>query len=191
MAEDPIRCPWCLKDPLYVAYHDLEWGVPEREELKVFEHLCLETFQCGLSWLLVLRRRRHLRAALLGFDPEALAPWGEGEISAALQAEGMIRCVSKVRGVVRNARALLGLWNRGLRLSDLVWSPFGGETRVNRRRLGEALPASTPESEDLSRRLRGLGFSFVGPVVCYSLMQALGVVDDHVVECVRHPSRRG
>ncbi|MCX7828375.1 MAG: DNA-3-methyladenine glycosylase I [Thermanaerothrix sp.] len=190
MGDERVRCCWALKDPLYIEYHDREWGTPERDEVKIFQHLCLEVFQCGLSWLLILKRRPFLMGALSGFDPVKLAEMDEDGMMRALEAPFMIRSPRKVLGVLNNARALLSMWDRGLSLSHEVWSAVGGVTRVNRRSIWEALPASTEESKALSRRLKSLGFAFVGPVVCYSLMQAVGAVDDHGVECFRHSSNR-
>ncbi|EHM10700.1 3-methyladenine DNA glycosylase [Thermanaerovibrio velox DSM 12556] len=190
MGDDKVRCPWALQDPLYIQYHDQEWGTPERDELKVFQHLCLEVFQFGLSWLLILKRRPFLMRALLDFEPMRLAEMDEEGVMAALQMPMMIRSPAKVLGVVNNARALLRMWDRGLSLSDQVWSAVGGVPIVSRRSIREPLPPSTEESRALSRRLKSLGFVFTGPVVCYSLMQAVGAVDDHGVECFRHSFNR-
>ena len=191
MFEEPLRCLWPGEDPLYRAYHDEEWGTPQRDEGAVFEHLVLEGFQAGLSWILVLRRREALRAALEGFDPVRLAAWGEEDLDRALLAPGMIRHRPKVAAARDNARALLALWDRGQSLSGLFWDPFGGVPEVHAYRLGESLPSQTGASRVLSGELKRRGFRFVGPTSCYAALQALGVVDDHAVECFRHTSRRG
>jgi DNA-3-methyladenine glycosylase I len=185
-----FRCPWAEGDPLYEAYHDGEWGTPQRDGRRLFELLVLEAFQAGLSWLLVLRRREALRAALEGFDPERLAAWGPDRIGEALEAPGMIRNRRKVEAAVLNARAVLGLAGRGIALPEFLWSFVGGRPQVHDFRVGEALPCESPASRAMSRALKGEGFSFVGPTLCYALMQAAGLVDDHYRECFRHSSRR-
>ena len=177
MAPELCRCPWPGKDDLYLKYHDCEWGVPVRDDTTLFEVLILEGAQAGLSWILVLRRREALRAALEGFDPVRLASWGEEDLARALQAPGMIRNRLKVAAVRDNARALLALWDRGESLSGLFWDPVGGVPEVHAYRLGEPLPPHTEASRSLSRELKRRGFRFVGPTGCYAAMQALNAVD--------------
>lgn len=188
--DERVRCLWAQVDPLYVQYHDTEWGTPERDDRRIFAHLCLEVFQCGLSWLLVLRRREALSRALFDFSPQALGAMDEGAVRAVMSEPGMIQSFGKLMGIVHNARCLLRMWDMGLSLSQEVWSLVGGVTMVNQRRIGEPLPGFTQESAALSRRLKEVGFKFVGPTVCYSLMQAVGAVDDHAVECFRHSFNR-
>jgi DNA-3-methyladenine glycosylase I len=172
-------------DPLYEAYHDDEWGRPVTTERGLFEKVCLEGFQAGLSWSLVLRRRDSLRAAFAGFDPDALAGWGEAELAAALDAPGVIRSPAKVAMVVSNARACVELRETG-GLSQLIWS-FAPRGRRAAPRSFADVPAVTPESTAMAAALKRAGFRFVGATTCYALMQADGLVNDHVAAC---PVRR-
>lgn len=166
-------------DPLYAAYHDLEWGRPVRDERGLFEHLCLEGFQAGLSWRLVLERRPFLRRAFRGFDLEAVAALGTEDIAAILETPGVIRHRGKVEAAVGNARATLALHGLGTTLVDLVWAhrPAGGGRR------DWPPSATTPEATALARSLRRSGFRFIGPTTAYALMQACGVVNDHGPDC--------
>jgi DNA-3-methyladenine glycosylase I len=185
-----FRCPWAESHPLYVAYHDAEWGIPLRDDRRLFELLILEGFQAGLSWLLILKRREALREAFEGFDPGRLAAWGDDRIETALGAPGVIRNRRKVEAVRKNARACLDLTGRGIRLSELLWSFVGGKQEVHGFHVGEVLPCESDASRAMSRSLKGEGFSFVGATICYAFMQAAGLVDDHYLECFRHSSRR-
>ena len=168
-------------DPLSEAYHDQEWGVPIHDEDELFERLVLEGFQCGLSWSLVLRRREGLRDALAGFDPSVLANWGDDEIERLLTDERVIRNRNKIRAAVSNSRALLALHEAGGRLGELIWSARP-ETHERPQTFAE-MAATTPQSDALARSLKRAGFRFVGPTTMYATMQAVGVVNDHLVGC--------
>ncbi len=177
------RCAWVpAGDPLYVAYHDEEWGVPMRDEQALFELLNLEGAQAGLSWSTILRKRVGYRAAVAGWDVEAIAQFGEDDVSRLLVDAGIVRHRGKIEAVIGNARAALAL---DVPLSELLWSFVGGETRVNSWRTTGEIPASTPESTAMSKELKRRGFRFTGPTTCYALMQSAGLVDDHTVDCFR------
>ena len=184
------RCGWCGTDPLYVAYHDEEWGVPLRADRDLFEFLILEGMQAGLSWLTVLRKRENFRVALAGFDPEVIARFGDHDRQRLLADAGIIRNRQKVEAVIGNARAVLELRDRGIALCDRLWDCVDGTPRQNEWSTLGAVPAATAESTALSRRLRADGFRFVGPTICYALMQATGMVNDHLVTCPRHRACR-
>lgn len=176
------RCAWCASDPEYTRYHDEEWGVPLTDDRRLFEKICLEGFQAGLSWLTILRRREGFRAAFAGFDPELVARFDETDIERLLGDAGIIRHRGKIEATINNARAVLEL---EMPLTDLVWgfAPAPG-LRARPTGLGE-IPAVTPESTALSKELRKRGFRFVGPTTMYALMQSAGLVDDHVDGCWR------
>jgi DNA-3-methyladenine glycosylase I len=177
------RCAWVpAGDPLYVAYHDEEWGVPQREERALFELLNLEGQQAGLSWSTILRKREGYRAAFAGWDVEAIARFGERDVERLLGDAGIVRHRGKIEAVVANARATLDL---DVSLSELLWSFVGGETRANDWTAVGDIPASTPESAAMSKELKRRGFRFVGPTTCYALMQSAGLVDDHTLDCFR------
>ena len=178
-----VRCWWCGRDPDYLVYHDTEWGVPVRDDRAVFEKLCLEGFQAGLSWLTILRKRAAFRAAFAGFDPAIVADFGDAEVARLLADPGIVRNGAKIEATVANARAFLRLSEAGERLGDLVWSFQPTSTSRPRRR--DDVPATTRESVALSHALKARGFRFVGPTTCYATMQALGLVDDHLEGCWR------
>ena len=181
-ADNSMRCPWCGTDPLYVAYHDQEWGRPERDPRRLFELLMLEAFQAGLSWITVLRKRPAFRAAFHGFDPETLATWGEAEVTRLCQDPGIIRHRGKIDSTLRAARAFQRIEaDRGF--SPVLWSFTGGQTLDHRPASMAEVPAQTPESQAMSRALKAEGFSFVGPTITYAFMQASGMVNDHLVAC--------
>ena len=177
------RCGWARAgDPLYVAYHDEEWGVPSHDERHLFEMLVLEGAQAGLSWSTILRKREGYRRAFAGFDPARVARFGPADVERLIADPGIVRNRLKVESAIANARATLEAGG----LDELLWSVVGGEPIVNRRRsLGE-IPAETAESRALSKELKRRGFRFVGPTICYALMQACGLVNDHVVGCFRY-----
>jgi DNA-3-methyladenine glycosylase I len=191
MIEEPRRCPWCGNDPLYRAYHDLEWGVPAHDERHLFEMLILEGAQAGLSWITILRKREGYRRAFEGFDPERMARFDEGRIAALLADPGIVRNRLKVRAAVTNARALLDLHDRGRTLDGLLWDFVDGVPRQNAWRGLAEVPARTAESDAMSRALKALGFTFVGSTICYGLMQAIGLVNDHTLDCYRHGELAG
>ena len=183
------RCPWCGTDPLYVAYHDAEWGVPLRDERRLFELLILEGAQAGLSWLTILRKRDGYRRAFDGFDAARIAGYGEADMTRLLADPGIVRNRLKVQAAVTNARALLNLYDRGTTLSETLWRHVGGEPVCNRWRTTEEVPVTTPVSDAMSRELKRLGFRFVGSTICYALMQSAGLVNDHLAGCFRHTDR--
>lgn len=167
------------------AYHDTEWGVPSRDDGHLFEMLVLEGAQAGLTWLTVLQRRAGYRAAFAGFDPKAVAAFGPERVEALLLDPGIIRNRRKIEGAVANARAFLALQAAHGRFADYLWGFVDGVPVVNAWRDESEIPATSPLAEALSRDLRRRGFTFVGPTICYAFLQAVGVVDDHVVTCFR------
>jgi DNA-3-methyladenine glycosylase I len=183
----PTRCGWApAGDPLYVAYHDEEWGVPSHDEHHLYEMLTLEGAQAGLSWATILRKREGYRQAFSGFDPARVARFGTRDVERLLADPAIVRNRLKVESTVANARAILALRDSHETLDGLLWGFVGGEPRRNSWRALADLPAQTDESRAMSRELKRRGFRFVGPTVCYALMQAVGLVNDHVVSCFRH-----
>ena len=181
------RCAWVpLADPLYVAYHDEEWGRPTREERMLFELLNLEGAQAGLSWSTILRKREGYRKAFAGWDVEAVARFDASDVERLLADPGIVRHRGKIEAVVGNARAVLAL---DVPLSELLWSFVDGETRMNQWRTVAEIPAETAESNAMSKALKRLGFRFIGPTTCYAFMQSAGLVDDHVLDCFTRQGR--
>ena len=175
------RCAWGASSPEYRAYHDQEWGRPVDDDAAVYEHLCLEGFQCGLSWLTVLRKRDALRRAFASFDPHVVASFGDADVERLCGDPSVVRHRAKIQAAVGNARATVALEERGASLAALVWAHRPEVEHPPTCRAD--VPASTPESAALSRTLRALGFTFVGPKTAYAAMQSLGVVNDHLVGC--------
>jgi DNA-3-methyladenine glycosylase I len=173
-----LRCPWGLSAPEYLAYHDEEWGRPVRGDTAIFERLCLEGFQSGLSWLTILRKRENFRAAFAGFEPAAVAAFGDQDVARLMADAGIVRNRAKINAVLTNARAVLALPDS---LTDLVWK-YASDSAPAPRTLDD-LPASTPASKALSAELRKRGFTFTGPVTAYATMQACGIVNDHLAAC--------
>jgi DNA-3-methyladenine glycosylase I len=190
MQKEIIRCPWCLGDELYTRYHDEEWGVPLRDSGRLFEALILDGAQAGLSWITILKRREGYRAAFDGFDPEKIAHYGEGDIARLLGDPRIIRNRLKIESAIRNARAVLAMRDEGLPLADFFWGFVGGNPVVNRFKTTAEIPASTPLSAQISRELKRRGFSFVGPTIIYAMMQASGLVNDHLIDCFRYETPR-
>jgi DNA-3-methyladenine glycosylase I len=180
------RCPWCGSDPLYVAYHDEEWGVPCHDERTLFEFLLLEGAQAGLSWITILRKRENYRRAFDGFDAQRIARYGEKDIARLLGDAGIVRNRLKIAAAIDNARAALALYASGGSLDELFWKYVDGRPVTNRWRRLDQIPIYTPAAEALSKELKSRGFRFVGPTVIYSHMQATGMVNDHLVSCPRH-----
>jgi DNA-3-methyladenine glycosylase I len=176
-----IRC-WPTTDPLYIAYHDEEWGRPVRDEQHLLERLCLEGFQSGLAWITILRKRESFRAAFRGFDPEQIARFGDADVQRLMADAGIVRNRAKIEATIANARATVALHEAGQTLRALLWSFAPQGERPVARTLQE-VPASTPESKALARELKKRGFRFVGPTTAYALMQATGIVNDHVEHC--------
>lgn len=179
------RCPWVGDDPLYRAYHDTEWGVPEHDDRALFEKLVLDGFQAGLSWLIILKKRDNFRRAFSGFAPEKIARYRPAKIESLLKDEGIVRNRQKVEATVTNARAYLKLVKEQS-FDEYLWAFVDGATKVNRLNLDSDYPTTSAESEAMSKDLRVRGFKFVGPTICYAFMQAVGMVHDHTVECFRY-----
>lgn len=179
------RCPWCGTDPLYVRYHDTEWGRPEYEARALWECLILESFQAGLSWITILRRRESFRAAFAGFDPARIAQWGEAEITRLLADPGIIRHRGKIAATIAGARAFMRIETRQ-GFSPFIWSFVGGHPLQPQRRSMGDIPAQSPQAMALSKALKAEGFKFVGPTICYAFLQAAGLVNDHLVGCPQH-----
>lgn len=186
MDEIQVRCPWATDDPLYIAYHDREWGVPLHDDRALFEFLVLEGAQAGLSWLTILRKRENYRRAFDGFDPAAVARFDEARVAALLGDPGIIRNRLKINAAVGNARAFLKVQDEFGSFAAYMWAFVGGRPIVNRWESLRQVPAQTAESRALSQDLKRRGFSFVGPTIMYAHMQAVGMVNDHLVGCFRH-----
>jgi DNA-3-methyladenine glycosylase I len=181
-ATDHDRCPWCGTDPLYVAYHDREWGRPTRDPHRLFELLVLESFQAGLSWITILRKRDAFRAAFAGFDPAVLASWGESDTLRLLGDPGIVRHRGKIEATYRAARAFLRI-EAAVGFSPFLWSFAGDGPDRTRPSTMSDVPAQTPQSLAMSRALKAEGFNFVGPTITYAFMQASGMVNDHLASC--------
>lgn len=177
------RCPWCGDDPLYVAYHDREWGVPSHHDRHLFEMLVLEGAQAGLSWITILRKREHYRAAFAGFDPARVARFDARERQRLLRNPGIVRNRLKVESAVGNARAFLALQAEHGSFASWLWSFTGGRPLVNRFRSMRQVPPRTGLSDRISKELKRSGFRFVGSTIVYAFLQAVGVVDDHLLSC--------
>ena len=187
------RCPWCTSTPLYMEYHDKEWGVPVHDDQKFFEFLILEGAQAGLSWITILNRRENYRAAFDGFDPHMVARYDEKKRLELLANPGIIRNKLKVNGAVKNAKALLAFEKEGGDFSAFLWSFVGGQPKVNAFASMDEVPATTPDSDAMSKALKKMGFTFVGSTICYAFMQACGMVNDHLTDCFcyKSPAARG
>jgi len=185
-----IRCPWCAGDALYTRYHDEEWGRPLRDSRRLFELLVLEGAQAGLSWITILRRREGYRAAFDGFDPAKIARYGEGRVEKLMADRRVIRNRRKIESTIGNARAFLALEGREGSFARWLWAYVDNKPIVNHFRSMAEVPAQTPLSARISADLKALGFSFAGPTIVYSLMQAAGMVNDHLVSCAWHGAAR-
>ncbi len=186
MAVDLARCWWPGDDPVYVAYHDDEWGVPERDEQALFEKLLLDGAQAGLSWITILRKREGYRAAFDNFDPAVVAEYDEAKIAALLADPGIVRNRLKVAGAIRNARAFLAIQAEHGSFDAYIWRFVDGTPIQNSRRGMGDIPASTPRSDAISKDLKKRGFTFVGSTIVYAHMQATGMVNDHITDCFRY-----
>ncbi len=187
---DPTRCRWCGTDPLYQQYHDEEWGVPVRDDQRMFEFIILEGAQAGLSWITILRKRENYRAAFDNFDPEKIARYTPARLEKLLLNPGIVRNRLKVEAAVRNARAYLNIQEKQGSFSDYLWQFVDGEPVQNSWASMKQVPASTPQSDQMSKALKKAGFNFVGSTICYAHMQATGMVNDHTVDCFRHQECR-
>ena len=188
MSDGLIRCNWrgMAGDPLYEAYHDQEWGVPERDPVALWEKLVLDGFQAGLAWITILRKREAFRAAFAGFNPEAVARFGEADRARLLADAGIVRSAAKIDAAISGARIFLDMREAGEDFSDFLWSFTDGRPIQTFREGLADLPAETPLSREISAALKARGFRFVGPVIVYAYMQAVGMVNDHLVSCHRH-----
>ncbi len=180
------RCPWPGLDPFYVAYHDTDWGVPETDDRALFEKLILDGFQAGLSWITILRKRENFRTAFDGFQPDKIARYTPAKIEALMADTGIVRNRAKVEGTVRSARSWLEMMERGS-FSRHVWDFVDGAPVQGTFRTHEDVPTQTKAAMALSQDLKARGFSFVGPTIVYAFMQAVGMVNDHLIGCYRHP----
>jgi DNA-3-methyladenine glycosylase I len=183
------RCLWATRDPLYVAYHDEEWGVPEFDDRALFEKLLLDGFQAGLSWITILRKRPAFRVAFDGFDPERIARYDQCKLDSLMTNEGIVRNRAKIEGARASARAFLSLAEKE-GLSRRLWNYVDGRPIQSAFASRDRIPAETPLSKTISRDLKSLGFAFCGPTIVYAFMQAVGMVNDHVVDCHRHEACR-
>jgi len=179
---EPTRCRWVTDDPIYIDYHDREWGVPERDDRALWEKLILDGFQAGLSWITILRKRDAFRRAFAGFDPEKIARFGARDVTRLMGDAGIVRNRAKIEATIGNARAFLDTPG----FARWCWSFVGGAPRVNRFGPRSQIPAATDESRALSKALAARGFRFVGPTIVYAWMQACGLVNDHLTTCFRH-----
>lgn len=180
------RCEWAGSEPLYVAYHDQEWGVPQHDDAKLFEMLILEGAQAGLSWSTILNKRENYRKAFADFDPQKVAGFEDAKIAELLKNPGIVRNRLKINAAVQNAKALLEVQDEFGSFDAYIWGFVGGEPKVNAWKSLSEIPAQTPESEAMSKDLKQRGFRFVGPTICYAFMQAVGMVNDHVADCFRY-----
>ncbi len=190
-SQEPSRCAWAGSDPLYCAYHDHEWGVPERDSRALWEKLVLDGFQAGLAWITILRKREAFRTAFAGFDPDAVAGFGSAEVERLMNDPGIVRSRAKIEAAIVSARTYVNLRDAGVEFADFVWSFTDGAPIQNAWPSTREVPAQTPLSKEISRALKAEGFKFVGPVIVYAWMQATGMVNDHVETCFRHAEVQG
>ncbi len=180
------RCPWAGNDPLYIQYHDHEWGLPAHDDSRLFEMLLLEGAQAGLAWITILRKRENYRLAFDGFHAETIARYDERKVAALLADAGIVRNRLKVAAFIRNAQATLRVREEFGSLDAYLWRFVGGQPIQNHRRTLKEVPPTSPEAEAMSKDLKKRGFTFVGPTICYAFMQACGMVNDHLVDCFRY-----
>lgn len=181
-----VRCEWAGADPLYIMYHDREWGVPVHDDQRLFEFLILEGAQAGLSWITILRKRENYRQAFANFNPQDVARFDTAKQQSLLQNPGLVRNRKKVEAAIQNARAYLRIQDEFGSFDDYIWRFVGGAPVINHWQSLAEIPSYTPVSETISKDLKRRGFNFVGPTICYAFMQAIGMVNDHVVGCFRH-----
>jgi DNA-3-methyladenine glycosylase I len=183
---EKIRCPWCLSDPLYIKYHDTEWGKPLKNSQKLFEFLILDGAQAGLSWITILKRREGYRAAFDNMDPEKIARYGAKDITRLMADERIIRNRRKIESAVENAKSYLKIMEGPVSFSKWLWNWVDGKPIINHYKTLAEVPPSTELSQRISKELKKSGFSFVGPTIIYAFMQAAGMVNDHLENCWRH-----
>jgi DNA-3-methyladenine glycosylase I len=187
-----VRCPWPGVDPLYVAYHDKEWGVPEFDARALYEKLVLDGFQAGLSWITILRKRENFRKAFDGFDPEKVARYGKRDFARLMKNEGIIRSNGKIKAAIKGAQLWLDIQEKEPGgFPYLIWKHVDGRPKVNRYKTIKTIPPKTAMSEKLAKELKQRGFNYCGPVIVYAFAQAIGMVNDHIVSCHRHPVCEG
>lgn len=187
---EPVRCAWPGADPLYCAYHDQEWGTPEYDSRALWEKLALDGFQAGLSWITILRKREAFRRAFAQFEPIAVARFDQQDVARLLGDAGIVRSRAKIEATIGNARAYLAMLDRGEDFSDFLWSFVDGRPVQNAWTDRAQVPAETPVSVEISKALKARGFKFCGPIIVYAFLQAVGVVNDHIVDCFRHDEVR-
>jgi DNA-3-methyladenine glycosylase I len=180
------RCPWCGTDPLYVAYHDTDWGVPEHDSRALFEKLILDGFQAGLSWITILRKRENFRKAFDGFVCEKIVAYDAAKVESLMADTGIVRNRAKIEGTILGARAFLDMRDKGVDFADYLWGFVDGKPVQNALATMKDAPTQTPVSLAISKDLAKRGFKFVGPTIIYAFMQAVGMVNDHLVDCHRH-----
>jgi DNA-3-methyladenine glycosylase I len=182
-----VRCGWSVKEPIYIAYHDEEWGVPEYDGRALYEKLVLDGFQAGLSWITILKKRENFRAAFDKFDPEKIARYGKRDVNRLMKDAGIVRSGAKIDAAIRGAQLWLEIEEKEPGgFAHFIWKHVDGVPKVNRYKTLKQVPAKTPMSERLSKELKSRGFNFCGPVIVYAFAQAVGVVNDHIVSCHRH-----
>jgi DNA-3-methyladenine glycosylase I len=180
------RCPWPREDLLYIAYHDQEWGVPEYDDRALYEKLVLDGFQAGLSWIIILRKRENFRRAFDGFLPEKIARYRAAKIERLMRDEGIVRNRAKIEGTILSARAWIDVMENGPGFAKLLWNFVDGRPKINRYKTMAQVPAETATSRAMSKELSQRGFKFCGPTIVYAFMQAVGMVNDHLITCHRH-----
>jgi DNA-3-methyladenine glycosylase I len=185
-ADGLVRCAWPKDDPLYVAYHDEEWGVPEWDDRALFEKLILDGFQAGLSWITILRKRENFRAAFDDFNPEKIARYTAKKVERLMQDAGIVRNRAKIEGTIGSAKGYLKIMESGPGFSAMLWDHLGGKPRDNKIKTFKQIPTEDETSRAMSKQLLAHGFKFVGPTIVYAFMQATGMVNDHLVTCHRH-----
>ena len=189
--DDKVRRCWGSGDPLMATYHDLEWGVPVRDDRMLYQHLVLDGFQAGLSWRTILYKRENFRRAFEGFDPQRIAAYGKRDVARLMRDPGIVRNRQKIEAAIANAQAFLALIEADGSFNDFLWSFTGGRTKLGKAaRRWQDIPTHTPESDAMAIALKARGFRFAGTTICYAFMQAVGMVDDHMVGCFRYQPRR-
>lgn len=181
-----VRCQWCLDNDLYIKYHDEEWGVPTFDDKRIFEFIVLESAQAGLSWLTILKKRENYRTAFSGFDPQTIADYNEADVERLMGDPGIVRNRRKIEAAISNAQAFIKIQKEYGSFSNYMWSYVDGKPIINNWESIKDVPAKTEISDNMSKDLKKRGFKFFGSVICYSHMQALGVVNDHIAGCFRH-----
>lgn len=184
-----IRCAWVGKDPIYEEYHDQVWGRPVFDSRELFEKLCLDGQQAGLSWITILKKQQNYEAAFANFNPEVIATFDADKVEELMLNPGIVRNRLKVNSIIKNAKAYLAFVEQGNDFSDFLWGFVDGKPKVNHPQSMKQVPVQTPESEAMSKALKKLGFNFVGPTICYAFMQAVGMVNDHTTDCFCHRSQ--